>query len=122
MQLPGFLQQTSANIGTSAVANTSTSGTLVAAPGAGLSYRLWAFTAATTDTTQAPAKWRAGILDSTGAVVYGVVAQPGFGGYQVTWPGGIVVPVNTLVQWWAQSSVASISIRFILHWTQEQVQ
>lgn len=121
MQLPSGLQEVQLGIGTSAVANTVTSGPALAAPGAAFRYRLWSLRTLTFDTSQAPAKWRAVITNSTGATILLGTAAPGFGADQAWADGGLAAATNDLLLWSVQSSVASITLRMLLYYTIEGV-
>lgn len=120
MILPDGLLKGGQTITCSATANTVTVGTQIAAPGVGLRLRLWAFIVTPRDTPQAAANWRVFLTDgAAGPTIIGASGASFASAAASYLPGGIVVTTNTLVQWSAQSALASLVLIAMAYYTLE---
>src|SRR6266498_3403074 len=122
MHLPPDLTRVALDVTSRGVANTQTTGTLQAAPGAGRRIRVWGFQAFPVNTVQAAANWRAGIYtvgDSThiiGASGATFAAPP------PAWlPGGYAIPANAVIGYAVSSALVSLVLRLIAYYTLEDV-
>lgn len=112
MILPPNLVLTSPSLTTSATANTATTGTHVAAPGANLRIRLWGYGCFPNTTGQAVVNWFLSFTSGLAGVPIGGVSSANFQGGGTWWiPGGYPLPVNTLLGFSTASALASLNLR-----------
>jgi len=112
--LPSNLTLNSPALTTSGTANTVTTGTQVAAPGANLRLRLWAYMAAPDNTAQAVVNWYVKFTSGVGGSAIGMQTGSNFLAPPMVWiPGGFALPANTALGWSAESALASLALRLI---------
>lgn len=122
MVLPPNLVPLSVALTSSAVANTVTTGTLVAAPGAGLRLRLWGFGAQPTNTAQAVVNWRCMATDTVGGAFIAQASGANFAAPPIFWlPGGVFITTNGILGFSLQSALASLAIAAMVYYTTEAV-
>lgn len=120
MQLPVHLSSAIVLATNSATANTQVLGTVIAAPGAGLILRLWAWSATHNTTTQAPGNWRASMTTAGGGTTFAHYSGTGFTGSPLlVIPGGIRWGTNNALGYAIADSVASTGIVLIAYYTTE---
>jgi len=114
MELPAGLIRTSIGaLVTSAVANTTTTGTLLAAPGVGFRHRLWGASIGPANTAQAVVNWKMVMTDATSGVGILIWTGNNFaspGGFQAI-PGGYALSDNRGIGYSIQSALASLSLQ-----------
>ena len=122
MQLPVDLLRSAANVVTSPVANTVTNGVLVAAPGATLRLRLWAFLVHPDATAQAPANWWADLVNLGVTTSFCGLSGAGFASPPaIALPGGLLMSPNDGLRWRVSSALASLGVTIYVYTTTEAV-
>ena len=112
--LPPNLTKTRQSLASSGTANTATTGTQVAAPGAGNKLRLWAVYAAPGNTAQAVVNWLAFLTDGVGGATIAGATGSNFQGSGFLWiPGGYQLAANTAIGYKLQSALISMTIELI---------
>lgn len=119
MQLPVNLSETCANVTYPGPTAGTAVGTLVAAPGEGLLWRLWAVAVATVDVDELSAKWAGGIAIAEGSYWLYAAAADGFGAGTFWWPGGYRLPENTAIDWRLTAASGPITVRIMCYYVRE---
>lgn len=120
MDLPSNLIRLFTQLATSGTANTATTGTLLAAPGAGQRYRFWAFAATPNNTAQAAANWRVQWTNGVAGSPMGEVSSANFASPGAQWiPGGTVFGANTPIGYSVMSALASLVLNLETWYTLE---
>jgi hypothetical protein len=120
MQLPADLLRTRVAVISSGTANTVTTGSLVAAPAAGIRLRLWGFGAYPTSTAQAVVNWRAAVAFGVAGVKVIGLSGANFAAPGPIWlPGGITPAAATALGWEVSSALISMVLELVAYTTQE---
>lgn len=122
MILPANLQTLAVALTSSGTANTVTTGTLVAAPGAGLRLRLWGFGCQPSSTAQAVVNWRCFATDTVGGASIAQAAGATFAAPPIYWiPGGQTITTNGILGFSLSSALISALFSALVHYTTEAV-
>jgi len=114
---PGLLRE--AIDVTTGAANVATVRTILAAPGAGLRYRLWGYAFGPVSTAQAPGNQR-GDTRTSANLVLAQIETAGFNGGAILIPGGLRLPTNDVMNVLDQSSLAALIVTHLVYYTIEQ--
>lgn len=122
MQLPPNLSVDDSGLVTNVAANTVTTGTLVAAPGAAFRLRLWGVAIIPSLTSQAVVNWRAYWTNALAGPAVAVMSGATFAGGSPVWiPGGYALLTNTLLGYSHMSALASMQLHMLSYYTIEAV-
>lgn len=111
-----------ANLGvTGGASNVAATGTILAAPGAGLRRRLWSLYVGPNDTAQAPTNWTFDVTDVPALVGFARVSGNGFLSGTLYWPGGFPFATNAAIGYQLVSTLAALSFGITLGYTTEAV-
>src|SRR5437868_14894720 len=120
MDLPPNIGRTFLQLTTSGTANTVTSATLVAAPGAGFRYRIFGFCATPANTVQAAANWRAQATSGIGGNPLLECSGSNFASPGVQFvEGGFTMPSNTAIGYSLSSALINMVLNLELWATTE---
>jgi hypothetical protein len=120
MTLPPDLVMAAVGVTSSGTANTLTTGTIVAAPGANIRIRLWFWDPTPNTTSQAVVNWRATANDGVGGAALvahsgGIFAAPP----GTVIPGGMRLTINTALGYSLASALISTGFTLIAGYTLE---
>lgn len=119
MQLPVGLQSTSQNVNTSATINTQVVTTMLAAPGAGNRYRIWAVSLAMGLTTDTFTKLVGLFATGAGASRANLGCSLGQPSTEQEFPGGMALADNAVYNCTHSADVATQSIFITVYYTTE---